>query len=150
MNDLEWNGPDDADELAPDADPTTPVESVSPLRRLQLTEPVRLYLYPVFVAVLGLLVAYGVVDDTLSPLYEALIGAVLAVGGRQVIEHVRDSVWSERSATRAVLQAGLSRGLAERSYASLTAAAAVARYRTAAAAAAAGEAPYDQTSEAQW
>lgn len=48
------------------------------------TEPVRLYLYPVLTAVLGVLVYYGVVEADAVPLWTVLIGAVLAVGGVEV------------------------------------------------------------------
>jgi hypothetical protein len=119
--------PSDPLELDPAAEDSPVVAPVGPLRRLQLTEPVRLYLYPVALALLALLVALGVVDDHLAPTYEALIGAVLAVGARFGIEGVRASVWSERSATQAALQAGRAAARAEREHGlSLTLRAAVA------------------------
>jgi hypothetical protein len=103
------------------------VAPVGPWRRLQLTEPVRLYLRPVLVALVGLAVAYGLVDDAVAPYWEALAAALLAVGGHVGIETVRAAVWSERSATRAALLAGRAAAAAEREHAlSLTLRAAVA------------------------
>ena len=58
-----------------------PVREVTPGRRLVESEPVRLYLRPLLVALLGLVTAYGLVDDTLAPAWLALVDAVLAVGG---------------------------------------------------------------------
>ena len=44
-------------------------------------EPVRVWLYSVGVAILLLLVAYGLVEDTKAPLWLGLLGAVLYVPG---------------------------------------------------------------------
>lgn len=77
-----------------------PVREVTPGRRLVESEPVRLYLRPLLVALLGLVTAYGLVDDTLAPAWLALIDAGLAVGGWLFIERVRGSVYSPRGAER--------------------------------------------------
>jgi hypothetical protein len=86
-------------------EPAAAVAPVGPLRRLQLTEPVRLALYPVLVALLALAVAYGLVSDDVAPLWEALAAAVLGVGGLQGVELLRGAVYSQRSAVRATLDA---------------------------------------------
>jgi len=52
------------------------------------TEPVRRALYPVLVAVVGLLVAYGLLDAERVPLWLALGVAVLGVGGTEAARHV--------------------------------------------------------------
>jgi hypothetical protein len=103
------------------------VEPVGPFRRLQLTEPVRLYLYPVVVAAVAVLAAYGVVAPDVAPVWIALAGAVLSVGGPAVVERVRASVYSPRSATRAAFEGARAGAAAERERAlSITMRAAVA------------------------
>ncbi|MFP5372400.1 MAG: hypothetical protein ACLGI3_16855 [Actinomycetes bacterium] len=103
------------------------VAPVGPIRRLQLTEPVRLWLYPVVVALVGLLVAYGQVSADVAPLWEALAAAVLATGGPVVVERVRANVFSPRTATLDALAAGRAGAAAERERAlSITMRAAVA------------------------
>lgn len=107
--------------------PVPPVAGVGLLSRLMLTEPVRLWLYPVLLAVLGLAVAYGLVSDTVAPLWEALFLAVLGVGGRFLVEGVRASVVSPRTAIRAEFDAARVAVAAERERAlSITMRAAVA------------------------
>lgn len=62
---------------------------MSLLTRWKAAEPVRLYLYGVLLAVLALLVAYGVLTAELVPVWVALVtAAVLAPG----IEKARASV----------------------------------------------------------
>lgn len=56
---------------------------------LRNSEPVRLYLYPVALAVLGVLGYYGVVESGSVPVWTVLIGAALSVGG---IETARSKV----------------------------------------------------------
>jgi hypothetical protein len=55
------------------------------------TEPVRRALYPVVVAVVALLVAYGLLDAETVPLWLALAVAVLGTGG---IEGARRVAWA--------------------------------------------------------
>ena len=52
---------------------------IESIRRLRASEPVRLYLYGVGLAVLGLLVAYGIVAAAFLPLWVALLVALLGV-----------------------------------------------------------------------
>lgn len=54
-----------------------------------MSEPVRTYLYPVLVAVVGILVAYGVIDQEQSVLWIALGAAALGV---PAIEAARSKV----------------------------------------------------------
>lgn len=49
------------------------------IRRLRASEPVRLYLYGVGLALLALLVGYGLVDGAQAPLWVALLVALLGV-----------------------------------------------------------------------
>jgi predicted membrane metal-binding protein len=86
-------------------DPATanlPVRAVPTLQRLVDTEPVRLYLRPALVAVLGLLTAYGLVSDVVAPAWLALVDAAVAVGGWLLIERVRASVFAPRTHLQAV------------------------------------------------
>lgn len=90
---------EDHDDLA-DAPLAPRVAGIGPLARLQLAEPVRLWLYPVLVALLGLAVTYGLISDTVAPQWEALAAAVLAIGGHGVIRAVRGAVVSPRTHIR--------------------------------------------------
>ena len=47
---------------------------------MRLTPTVRRRIYLVALAVLPLLIAYGILDDTTAPLWAALIGAALVPG----------------------------------------------------------------------
>lgn len=49
-----------------------------------VSEPVRTALYPVLVAIIGLLVAYGVLDEQGASLWLALAVAILGVSGVEV------------------------------------------------------------------
>ena len=62
---------------------------MSLLTRWKAAEPVRLYLYGVLLAVLALLVAYGVLTAELVPVWVALVTAVVMAPG---IEKARASV----------------------------------------------------------
>lgn len=61
------------------------------MTKLRNTEPVRLYLYPVVLALLGVLVHYKIVEPEAVPLWTVFAGAVLAVGG---VEKARSLVSS--------------------------------------------------------
>lgn len=63
-------------------------------------EPVRLFLRPVLVALLALVTAYGLVDDTVAPAWLALVDALVAVGGWLLVERLRANVYSPRGAER--------------------------------------------------
>lgn len=96
-----------AETPAPAAAPTAPparVAGVGLLARLQLSEPVRLYLYPVAVTVIALLVAGGLLSDAVAPLWEALAAALLGVGSVAAIERTRGAVYSPRSTARLLLE----------------------------------------------
>jgi hypothetical protein len=82
--------------------PAATVAGVGLLRRLQESEPVRLYLYGVAAAVLAALVALGVVTGDQAALWGGVIAAVLAV---PVTEGVRSQVYSPRSTLQAVAAA---------------------------------------------
>lgn len=66
----------------------------APLERLRETNPVRLALYPVAVAVVALLVWYGLVAEQAAPLWLALVAAALSAAGT---EAARASVDSPRT-----------------------------------------------------
>lgn len=87
--------PADVLELAPAAE-SPPVVAVSPWQRLLDTEPVRLYLWPVLVVLLGLLTTAGMLTDV-APALLAAGEALVAVGGWLTIEGVRASVISPRT-----------------------------------------------------
>jgi len=65
-------------------------------RLLGATEPVRRALYPVVVAVVALLVAYGVIDAERAPLW---IGLAVAILGPAAVETARAVAWSPASVT---------------------------------------------------
>jgi hypothetical protein len=65
------------------------VSGVGLLTRLWQREPVRVYLYTVAAAVLGLLVAYGVLTDSLAAVWAGVAAAVLSL---PVTEGVRSQV----------------------------------------------------------
>jgi hypothetical protein len=70
------------------ADETTPAPR-SPLERLLGdTEPIRRALYPVVVAVVALLVAYGLLDAERVPLWLGLAVAILGPGGIEAARRV--------------------------------------------------------------
>lgn len=48
------------------------------------TEPVRLYIYGTIAPVVGVLVAYGIVDSAKAALWIALGTAILGVGGTEI------------------------------------------------------------------
>jgi hypothetical protein len=52
---------------------------IESIRRLRASEPVRLYLYGVGLALVALLVAYGIVAAEFAPLWVALLVALLGV-----------------------------------------------------------------------
>jgi hypothetical protein len=97
--------PDVLEELDPAAASLPVVEPVGTLQRLADTEPVRLLLRPVLVAVLGLLTVYGLVDESTSPAWVALVDAIVAVAGWLLIERVRGYVSPRRSVDDAVAEA---------------------------------------------
>lgn len=89
----------------------------TPLERLLGdTEPIRRALYPVVVAVVALLVAYGLLDAETVPLWLALAVAVLGPGG---IEAARRVAWAPATVGRyaedwqAALADEYARGLAD-------------------------------------
>jgi hypothetical protein len=92
----------DDDDLAV-TPPPAKVASVGLFRRLQLTEPVRLYLYGVVGAVLAVLVGLGVLNDSDAALWSALGAAVLSV---PLAEGIRSQVYSQRTWASDVLRAG--------------------------------------------
>ena len=98
------------DDLAVDDAPAVrvAVSGVGTWSRLTLSEPVRLRLYSVLVAVLGLLTAYGVVSDVQAGPWAALCAAVLGVGAT-VTESVRNAVWSPRTHIRELVDAEVTR-----------------------------------------
>jgi hypothetical protein len=69
--------------------PGVTVSGVGLLTRLWQREPVRVYLYAVAAAVLGLLVAYGVLTDSLAAVWAGVAAAVLSL---PVTEGVRSQV----------------------------------------------------------
>ena len=71
--------------------------------RLQLTEPVRLYLGGALAAVIALLVFYGVIDGQAAALWSALGAAVLGI---PVVETVRDAVISPATHAHVLEEAG--------------------------------------------
>lgn len=85
-------------------------------RVLGQTEPVRRALYPVVVAVLALLVAYGILDDNLVPVWLGVAAALLGTGG---IEAARRVAWApatvvaEANAWQAALDDEYARGVAD-------------------------------------
>lgn len=85
--------------LVEDEEPTTTAAPVGPAPAFD-SEPVRLLLRPVLVALLALVTAYGLVDDTVAPAWLALVDALLAVGGWVLIERVRANVYSRQGAKR--------------------------------------------------
>lgn len=62
---------------------------MNPITRWKAAEPVRLYLYGVLLAVLALLVGYGILAAELVPLWIALATALVMAPG---IEKARASV----------------------------------------------------------
>jgi hypothetical protein len=54
-----------------------------------MTEPVRAYLYPVLLAVVGVLVGYGIIEQTQAALWIALGAALLGV---PAVERARSKV----------------------------------------------------------
>jgi hypothetical protein len=82
--------------------PAATVAGVGLFRRLQESEPVRLYLYGVAAAVLAALVALGVVTGEQAAVWGGVAAAVLAV---PVTEGVRSQVYSPRSTLQAVAAA---------------------------------------------
>jgi hypothetical protein len=54
-----------------------------------MTEPVRAYLYPVLLAVVGVLVGYGIIEQTQAALWIALGAALLGV---PAVESARSKV----------------------------------------------------------
>jgi hypothetical protein len=72
------------------------------LRRLQLSEPVRLWLYGIAAAVVALMVYVGYMTEDLAPFVVALVAAVLSV---PAAESLRDQVWSQQSVTREIIDA---------------------------------------------
>lgn len=96
--------------------PTTPTfDDRSALERaLGTTEPVRRALYPVAVAVVALLVGYGIVDGQQAPLWIGLAVAVLVPGGIEAARHVVYSPATVRSygaGWQAVLEGEYARGI---------------------------------------
>jgi hypothetical protein len=69
--------------------PAVTVSGVGFLARLWQREPVRVYLYAVAAAVLALLVAYGVLSDSLAAIWGGVAAAVLSL---PVTEGVRAQV----------------------------------------------------------
>jgi hypothetical protein len=70
------------------ADEQTPAPRSTLERLLGDTEPVRRALYPIVVAVVALLVAYGLLDAERVPLWLALAVAVLGIGGTEAARRV--------------------------------------------------------------
>lgn len=87
---------EDLSVAAPDA-PAATVRGVGLFARLAAAEPVRLYLYAVAAAVLGLLVAYGVLTGEQAGIWAGVAAAVLSV---PVTEGVRSQVTSPRTAAQ--------------------------------------------------
>lgn len=54
-----------------------------------ISEPVRAYLYPILVAIIGVLVAYGIIDSEQAAVWTAVGVAVLGVAG---VETARSKV----------------------------------------------------------
>ena len=97
--------PGDDDLAVDDPAVAVSVSGVGLWSRLQLSEPVRLRLYSVLTAVLGLLVAYGVVTDAQAGPWAFLCSAVLGVGV-STAESIRGAVWSPRTHIRELVEAG--------------------------------------------
>lgn len=72
------------------------------LERIELSEPVRLRLYAVTVAVVALLTGYGLLDDAHATLWLAPIAAALGIG---VTPWVRSAVVSPATAKRVAIDA---------------------------------------------
>jgi hypothetical protein len=87
-----------------------PVVAVSPWQRLLDTEPVRLYLWPVLVVLLGLLTTAGMLTDV-APALLAAGEALAAVGGWLTIEGVRASVVSPRRHLQTVVDVAKAAGV---------------------------------------
>lgn len=83
--------------------PAPAVRGVGLLTRLHLTEPVRLWLYSVGAALLGLLAVKGWLNGWPVQDVVYLLGALLGVPA--VTEALRTSTWSERSATALAVDA---------------------------------------------
>jgi hypothetical protein len=79
------------------APPAPRVTGVGLLARLASSEPVRLWLYPVVVAGVALLVAYGLVAPDVEPLWTSLAAALLGVGGPALVERLRAGVVSPKT-----------------------------------------------------
>jgi hypothetical protein len=73
--------------------------------RINLSEPVRVRLYAITAAVVAILVAYGVVDDSTAALWLALGAAALGLTSTEV---VRASVVSPATAGRVAFDAATS------------------------------------------
>lgn len=74
-----------------------------PVARLQLTEPVRLYLWPVVLILAVGAVAAGIVTQEWADWALPMIGAALGVAGAG--EAARSSVYSQASVVQALVQA---------------------------------------------
>jgi hypothetical protein len=89
------------------ADPiAAPVQTVGWLRRLMLSEPVRVYAYTLLSAVLALLVWKKVIGAEEAEQWGAFAALILGVGAAAT-EKVRRLVWSERSHQQVVTRAQL-------------------------------------------
>lgn len=85
-------------------------------RLLGDTEPVRRALYPVVVAVVALLVAYGLIDAETVPLWLALAVTVLGIGGTEAaraVAYAPATVADEAHAWQAALDDEYARGVAD-------------------------------------
>lgn len=95
---------------------TDPSQTLGVLERvLGSSEPIRRALYPVVLAIAGLLVAYGVVDAERVPLWIALAVAVLgpgAVEAARAVAYSPATVDDQTQAWRAELENEYARGVA--------------------------------------
>lgn len=71
-----------------------PADELGIMKRWRLLSPVRFALYPVVVAVVALLVGYGVVTVDRAPLWLAVAAACLGIAGT---EFARGGAWSPAS-----------------------------------------------------